>query len=74
MTHIDWDLKQCIYFAGYVEGIAAMLLNEKQISHKVMSGVDWDGDHDINDTTFFDATHFFIQPLPGEKMFFVSGE
>jgi hypothetical protein len=73
MTHIDWDLKQCIYFSAYVMGIAAMLFDQKKITHKIFSGMDWDSDHDINDTKFIDATHFFILPLPSEKMFFVSG-
>ena|SRR5664279_4441281 len=74
MNHIDWDLKQCIFFAGYVMGIAQLMFDRKEITHKIYSGVDWDSDHDINDTKFTDATHFFIQPLPGEKMFFVSGK
>ena len=73
MTHIDWDLKQCMFFNGYVTGIAEMLFDQRIITHKVFSGSDWDSDHDINDTKFNDLTHFFIQPLPGEKMFFVSG-
>lgn len=74
MNHIDWDPKQCMFFAGYVIGIAELLFDQKTITHKVFSGQDWDNDHDVNDVKFTDATHFFILPLPGEKMFFVSGE
>ena len=74
MTHIDWDPRQCMYFAGYVMGIAQMLFDQGKITHKIFNGEDWDADHDINDKKFIDATHFFINPLPGEKMFFVSGE
>lgn len=73
MNHIDWDLKQCMYFSGFVIGIATLLFEDKIITHKILTGTDWDSDHDINDTKFVDVTHFFIMPLPGEKMFFVSG-
>lgn len=73
MTHIDWDPRQCMYFAGFVMGIAVILLAEGKITHKIYNGEDWDSDHDINDTKFIDATHFFILPIPPEKMFFVSG-
>lgn len=73
MTRIDWDMKQCLFFAGRVLGIADVLFDQKKIIHRIYCGSDWDGDNDINDTKFTDVTHFFILPLPGEKMFFVLG-
>jgi peptidoglycan LD-endopeptidase CwlK len=50
---IDWkDEKSFVYFAGFVQGIAAML------NIKIRSGVDWDGDFQLKDENFFDGPHF----------------
>jgi peptidoglycan L-alanyl-D-glutamate endopeptidase CwlK len=73
MNHIDWDPKQCLYFNGFVMGIAANLFADKLITHQIFTGMDWDSDHDINDTKFVDAVHFFIKPIPPEVMNFVPG-
>jgi hypothetical protein len=72
-NHIEWNLKQCMYFNAFVMGIAEMMFDQEIITHKIITGADWDSDHDIMDTKFIDATHFYIMPLPGEKMNFVSG-
>lgn len=58
---IDWGKNQMIFFAGLAIGIAKMLYQSGMIKHEIISGVDWDNDNDIDDTTFFDAPHFEIK-------------
>jgi peptidoglycan L-alanyl-D-glutamate endopeptidase CwlK len=57
---VDWSAKQCAYFAGWVMGIAKMLLAEGKITHEIRCGIDWNMNQDIDDTTFWDACHFEI--------------
>lgn len=58
--HLDWSQIQSAFFAGYVKGIADQLLRIGSIKHKIRLGVDWNGDNDINDTKFWDGSHFEI--------------
>ena len=59
-TAIDWDKTQSAYFAGWVMALAARLFDEGKIIHKIRCGIDWDMDNDVNDTKFWDSTHFEI--------------
>jgi peptidoglycan L-alanyl-D-glutamate endopeptidase CwlK len=61
-TAIDWGKLQSAYFAGWVKGIAARLLEEGKITHTIRCGIDWDMDNDVDDTKFWDACHFELMP------------
>ena len=58
---LDWGKDQMIFFAGFARGVAAMLYKNGIIKNEIISGIDWDNDNDINDTSFFDAPHFEIK-------------
>ncbi len=62
INHVDWGKTQSAFFAGYVKGIADQLLRIGTISHRIKLGCDWDGDLDVDDTTFWDGAHFEIVP------------
>lgn len=62
----DYDEKQATDFAGFVKGVALMLLVEGKITHRIRCGNDWDKDNDVNDQTFNDFGHFEIIPNLGE--------
>jgi len=50
---ISWNPKHCLYFAGYVMGMA------KRMNIPIRSGCDWDMDMEaITDQTFQDLVHF----------------
>jgi len=66
-TSIDWGKLQSAWFAGYVMGVADRLYKIGTISHRIRSGADWDMDHDVDDTTFWDATHFELILSDEEK-------
>ena len=54
---IDWsDTNRMKYFAGYVMGIAKMLKRYGTIEHDLISGLDWDNDTELKDTTFMIVT------------------
>lgn len=59
-----WDDKQCAYFAGYVKALAEIIFEGEDI--KIISGIDWDDDRDINDQSLYDPTHFEIRFLTDE--------
>lgn len=42
---------------GMIKAIAARLLSEGKITHRVRFGMDWDGDDMYNDQTFDDLPH-----------------
>ena len=48
--------RECLFFGGFVLGIAAKL------GLKVRYGGDWDSDKDLNDQTFNDLVHFELAP------------
>lgn len=54
------NVKRQIYFAGFVKGIAQMLLKYGAIEHKIICGIDWDDDTMLNDQKFADIYHFQI--------------
>lgn len=50
---LDWnDRERFIFFAGKILGIA------KALGVNLVSGIDWNDDGSIKDTSFFDAPHF----------------
>ena len=59
---VEWDnLNRMKYFAGYVMGIARMLKDYGAIEHELITGLDWDGDTVLKDTTFVDHPHFQLK-------------
>ena len=66
-TGIDWTPKQSAHFAGFVMGQAARLYRMGVMKHRIRSGADWNGDNDIDDTTFWDACHFELILSDEEK-------
>lgn len=53
---ISYNRQDCIYFAGYVMGIAgAMNIN-------IRNGADWDRDEQVSDERFLDILHFETIP------------
>lgn len=58
VNSIDWTVRQAIYFAGYVKGVADQLFDKGIMKHKIRVGADWDNDNDIDDQTFNDYPHF----------------
>ena len=56
---VQWDNKARMkFYVGYVLGVARMLLESGKIKHKLISGLDWDGDTFLKDHTFHDHPHF----------------
>jgi peptidoglycan L-alanyl-D-glutamate endopeptidase CwlK len=49
------------YFAGQVTAIARELKTLGKISHDVIWGCDWDGDHNLKEHTLFDFPHFELR-------------
>jgi peptidoglycan L-alanyl-D-glutamate endopeptidase CwlK len=61
---IEWEnIKRMKFFAGFVLGVASRMLKAGEISHKVISGLDWDADTVLKDTTFVDHPHFQLKPI-----------
>ena len=59
---IEWgNTKRMKFFAGFVLGCAKALKEQKEISHDVVSGLDWDNDTILKDTTFKDHPHFQLK-------------
>lgn len=65
--HVNWNtgtpeiLKRWHTFGGFVLGVAATLLQEGRITHRVTWGGDWDGDWKHNDQSLHDLPHFQIE-------------
>lgn len=61
---IDWDdLSRFRYFAGYVQGVAEILLLQGEMEYAVRWGGDWDQDTELKDNTFNDLVHFeLVEP------------
>lgn len=55
------DTKRFYYFAGLVRGIIMRLQQEGKVTHEIIWGGDWDGDHDLNDQKFNDLVHWEIK-------------
>lgn len=60
---VDWkNTARMKFFVGYVLGVAQMLLDYGLIEHKLISGLDWDGDTFLKDHRFKDHPHFQLAP------------
>lgn len=57
-NHLDWGKLQSSNFAGYVKGIADMLYRYGVITHHIRCGLDWNNDNNVDDTKFWDGSHF----------------
>lgn len=56
---INWnDKERFIMFAGYILGLADCLYQKGEITHRLVSGIDWDKDFYIKEHNFFDGPHF----------------
>ena len=56
---IEWgNTKRMKFFAGYVLGIAQRMYDSGEITHQLISGLDWDYDTFLKDTTFVDLLIF----------------
>ena len=73
-TSIDWGKLQSAWFAGYVMGVADRLYKIGTITHRIRNGADWDMDHDVDDTTFWDACHFELVLSDEEKQNLIYSE
>lgn len=55
---IDWnDRERFVFLQGYLKGLADAMLESGEITHKLRLGVDWDGDGNIKEHSFFDGPH-----------------
>lgn len=58
---IDWDDRErFVFLQGYLKGLADALYEAGEITHKLRLGVDWDGDGNIKEHSFFDGPHIEI--------------
>lgn len=58
---VDWkDTERFVYFAGFIMGIAKMLLAQGKITHTVRWGGDWNNNTLVKDETFRDYGHFEV--------------
>jgi len=58
---IDWqDRDRFVFLQGYLKGLADCMYEKGEISCKLRLGVDWDGDGNIKEHSFFDGPHIEI--------------
>lgn len=58
LTPVNWeDRERFVLLQGYLRGIADALYESGEIKHKIRMGIDWDGDGDIKEHSFFDGPH-----------------
>jgi len=59
---IDWaDRERFVFLQGYLKGLADAMLERGEITHRLRLGVDWDGDGNIKEHSFFDGPHVEIR-------------
>lgn len=55
---IDWnDRDRFIFLQAYLKGLADNMYESGEITYKVRLGIDWDGDGNIKEHSFFDGPH-----------------
>jgi peptidoglycan L-alanyl-D-glutamate endopeptidase CwlK len=55
---IDWnDRDRFVFLQGYLKGLADQMKESGEITHTLRLGVDWDGDGNIKEHSFFDGPH-----------------
>ena len=60
----DWkNMKRFYHFAGYVQATFQQLQDLGTIdqTYRLVSGLDWDGDNDLDDQSFMDGPHFELR-------------
>lgn len=61
---VDWDDRERqTLFAGFVLGVARMLLDNGEVSHNLRWGGDWDMDYQVMDNRFDDFPHFELKTV-----------
>ena len=59
---IEWgNLNRMKFFAGFVLGCARSLKEQGKMSYDLISGLDWDADTILSDTTFKDHPHYQLK-------------
>jgi peptidoglycan L-alanyl-D-glutamate endopeptidase CwlK len=59
---IDWaDRERFVFLQGYLKGLADAMYEAGEISHTLRLGVDWDGDGNIKEHSFFDGPHIELK-------------
>jgi len=59
----DWrNMKRFYHFAGFVTATCKQMQRDGRLdaSWRLISGLDWDGDNDLDDQGFMDGPHFEI--------------
>jgi len=62
----DWtNMKRFYHFQGFVKGTCLQMQRDGRLdaSFELVSGLDWDGDNDLDDQSFMDGPHFEIREL-----------
>jgi peptidoglycan LD-endopeptidase CwlK len=54
------NMKDALYFSGWVMGLAQMLYNIGKMKHKIRNGADWNQNGIATDESFQDTFHFEI--------------
>jgi hypothetical protein len=63
----DWkNMKRFYHFAGYVGATFAQMKRDGRVNPEwqLVSGLDWDGDTDLDDQSFMDGPHFELRQVP----------
>jgi peptidoglycan L-alanyl-D-glutamate endopeptidase CwlK len=61
---IEWtNTDRMKIYVGFVLGVARRMLDDGEITHELVSGLDWDNDTFIKDHTFHDHPHFQLKPV-----------
>jgi len=59
---IDYEDKlRFAYYQGIIQGISHILHKNGETTHKVKSGIDWDGDGNIKEHSLFDGPHVELE-------------
>lgn len=59
---IDWnDRDRFVFLQGFLKGLSVSMKEKGEISHDIRLGIDWDGDGNIKEHSFFDGPHVEIR-------------
>lgn len=59
---IDWnDRERFVLLQGFLKGLAVSMKESGEITHDLRLGIDWDGDGNIKEHSFFDGPHVEIR-------------
>ena len=59
-------MKRFYHFAGFVSATFEQMKRDGRVSAEwhLVSGLDWDGDTDLDDQSFMDGPHFELRQAP----------